>query len=251
LRQVRAFARQLLEPGARVRLGPQPSRHLTQVLRLQVGDAVVLFNGDGQDYHGTLVAARREAAEVDLDPTPPGDPEPAPVLEIELALGVSKGERMDFALQKAVELGVSALVPLFTKRGVVRLSGERLARRQQHWEGVVISACEQSGRRRVPVVQRAQALNDWLSDARGTALLLDHRAEQGLDQLAAPAGGRVSLLIGAEGGLTRAERDAAAVAGLVGVRLGPRILRTETAPLAAIAALQILWGDFRIGQGTR
>jgi len=247
LRQARAYTQQALEPGARVVLAQQPSRHLTQVLRLQVGDAVVLFNGDGRDYRGTLVAARRDAAEVTLDKVLAGDREPAPVLEIELALGISKGERMDFALQKAVELGVSTLVPLFTKRGVVRLSGERLARRQQHWEGVVISACEQSGRRRVPGVQRARTLNDWLSTAGGTALLLDHRADRGLDQLPPPTDGRVSLLIGAEGGLTPAERDATAAAGLIGVRLGPRILRTETAPLAAIAALQILWGDFRSG----
>ena len=247
MRQVRAYTAQPLEPGARVALEQQPSRHLTQVLRLQVGDAVVLFNGDGHDYSGILVAGRRDAAEVALDVGPAGAPEPAPVLEIELALGISKGERMDFALQKAVELGVSTLTPLFTKRGVVRLSGERLARRQKHWQGVVIAACEQSGRRRVPGVQHARALNDWLSAARGTALLLDHRAEQGLDRIPPPTDGRVSLLIGAEGGLTPPEREAAAAAGLIGVRLGPRILRTETAPLAAIAAMQVLWGDFRSG----
>ncbi len=245
MRQVRLYTPQPLAPGARVALEAQPSRHLTQVLRLKAGDPLALFNGDGRDYTGTLVNARRDGAEVVLAGTPVPEPEPVPLLEIELALGISKGERMDFALQKAVELGVSRLVPLFTQRGVVRLSGDRLARRQEHWRGVSIAACEQSGRRRLPDVLPARALEDWLGGIDGTALLLDHRADLGLDQMAPPADGRVALLIGAEGGLSPTERDAAVAAGLTGVRLGPRILRTETAPLAAMAALQVLWGDFR------
>jgi 16S rRNA (uracil1498-N3)-methyltransferase len=245
VRQARFYTPQDLAPGARVTLEPQPSRHLTQVLRLQAGDAVVLFNGDGCDYQGILVSPRRDAVEVILDGSPPAAPEPDPVLDIELALGISKGERMDFALQKAVELGVSRLVPLFTQRGVVRLSGDRLARRQQHWLGVSIAACEQSGRRRLADVLPARSLEDWIGGFDGMGLLLDHRAALGPDQLAPPQDGRIRLLIGAEGGLSPTERDAAVAAGLTPVRLGPRILRTETAPLAAIAALQVLWGDLR------
>lgn len=247
---MRVYTAQPLTAGARVTLESRPARHLLQVLRLKAGDALVLFNGDGYDYPGLLAVARRDVAEVTLASASGDDkpePEPAPALAIELALGISKGERMDFALQKAVELGVSRLVPLFTGRGLVRLSGDRLARRQQHWEGVVISACEQSGRRRLPEVGGARGLTDWLGEASGPALLLDHRADRGLDQLAPPPEGRIALLVGAEGGLTPAEREAALAAGLTGARLGPRILRSETAPLAAIAAIQILWGDLRSG----
>ncbi len=157
--------------------------------------------------------------------------EPEPPLAIALAVGVSRGERMDFVIQKAVELGVAGILPLLTERSVVRLDAERADRRHAHWRGVLVAACEQSGRRRLPVLEPAVAWRAWTLPADGMRLLLDPSAEASLPMLAAPRG-RVTLLVGPEGGFTP-------------VRLGPRILRTETAPLAALAAIQALWGDLR------
>lgn len=213
------------------------------MLRLRPGDRFVLFDGHGQDYaaeihkiRGTTLMARVGS---------PGPVEPPPVLHIHLGLGISKGERLEFAIQKAVELGVSAITPLWTSRSVVRLNGERLSRKLARWQGILISACEQSGRRRLPQLHPPEKLDQWLTREHPHGLLLDHRVTTSLHQLPPPADDTLSLTIGPEGGLAPAERQAALAAGLTAVRLGPRVLRTETAPLAAMAALQTLWGDFR------
>jgi 16S rRNA (uracil1498-N3)-methyltransferase len=215
------------------------------VLRLGAGDRLTLFNGDGYDYPARIETPARDGAQLSIGQ--PGELEPPMPLRITLALGVSKGERMDFALQKSVELGVCALQPLFTERSVVRLRDDRLHKRMQHWQGVVVAACEQSGRRRLPALAQPRRLSDWLEVASepATRLLLDHRSDHPLTALAAPSDDSVTLLVGPEGGLARAERDAAMARGFTGIRLGPRVMRTETAPLAAIAAIQALWGDFR------
>lgn len=239
MRIPRVHADMPLQADSELTLPAGPSRHLGQVLRLRAGDALVVFNGNGHDYPATLQGGPKDALRVSLGQ--PGPDEPLLALTLHLGLGISKGERMDFAIQKAVELGVAAITPLFSARCVVRLDGERLARRQAHWQGVLVAACEQSGRRRLPLLHPAVSLDDWLAAA-APGVLLDHRAEHGLAGLSRPAGA-LSLLVGPEGGLAPAERDRAAAAGLCGVRLGPRVLRTETAPLAAIAALQVLWGD--------
>jgi 16S rRNA (uracil1498-N3)-methyltransferase len=243
VRVPRIHTPQPLAEGATVTLQPEPSKHLSQVLRLGHGDRLLLFNGDGRDYAGVIESAGRAAAAVRIEQV--GEPEPPAALEIKLAIGVSKGERMDLALQKAVELGVSSLAPLFTERSVVRLRDERLDKRVQHWRGVIIAACEQSGRRRLPSLAEPMRLSDWLAEAPPGALLLDHRASLPIAALAPPPDQRLTLLVGPEGGLAPKEREAAHDRGLIGVRMGPRILRTETAPLAAIAAIQALWGDFR------
>lgn len=242
MRSPRVYVDLPLAPGARVTLPVAQSQYLTLVLRLSAGAPVVLFNGDGRDYGGSILNAQRTAAVIACESA--GEVEPAAALRIHLGLGVSKGERMDFALQKAVELGVDRVTPLFTGRSVVRLDPERLAKRRGHWEGVMIAACEQSGRRRLPGLEAAARLEDWLRLDHPGAILLDHRSDTPLPGLPAPAGD-LTLLIGPEGGLSEAERAAARAAGFTGVRLGPRILRTETAPLAAIAVIQALWGDFR------
>ena len=161
------------------------------------------------------------------------------------------GEKMDLTVQKAVELGVSRIVPFFSQRGVVRLEGERAVRRVEHWRGVAVAACEQCGRNRVPEVSSLVSLARWLAQpvaAAGLRLILVPGASRTLADLPVPAvGGAVELLIGAEGGLTEEEIQGAVQAGFVPIRLGPRVLRTETAGLAAIAAIQCLWGDFRGG----
>jgi 16S rRNA (uracil1498-N3)-methyltransferase len=248
MRITRLYTQQPLSASALVTLEPRPAKHASQVLRLVAGDELNLFTGDGRDYAGRIELATRGTVVVRI--LSAGDLEPAPPLAITLAIGISKGERMDFALQKAVELGVTAIQPLFCKRSVVRLDAPRLEKRHQHWLGIIISACEQSGRRRLPSLEMAAGLDAWLAAAASdpptteARLLLDHRAPQTLAALPAP-NGAVSLLIGPEGGLAPEERDAARARGFVGVRLGPRVMRTETAPLAAVAAMQVLWGDFR------
>jgi 16S rRNA (uracil1498-N3)-methyltransferase len=239
MRQIRVFADIPLHPGSEVTLPEGPSRHLTQVLRLRIGDEMQVFNGDGRDIPATLTGTRRDAATVLLGPA--SGPEEPLRLSVHLGLGISKGERMDFAIQKAVELGVAAITPLFTERCVVKLDEQRLAKRLAHWHGVLVGACEQSGRRRLPALHAACRLDDWLTSA-APGLLLDHRAEHTLTSLERPQDS-LSLLVGPEGGLSEAERTRAGQAGLTGIRMGPRVMRTETAPLAALAAMQVLWGD--------
>ena len=231
-----------LAPGRDVVLPADAAAHLTRVLRLRVDEAVVLFNGDGRDYAGRLLAVHRHEVRVRIEAA--GDAEPDPPLHLHLAVGVSRGERMDYVIQKAVELGVATIRPLFTERSVVRLDAERLDRRHEHWHGVLVAACEQSGRRRLPRLHPAQALADWVPTVAGTALLLDPQAACSLADLPAPHG-EATLLVGPEGGLCADEHARASRSGFVPVRLGPRILRTETAPLAALAAMQVLWGDLR------
>ncbi|WP_428634073.1 16S rRNA (uracil(1498)-N(3))-methyltransferase [Sedimenticola sp.] len=244
MQQHRIYTHQTLQPGTALTLEEGPARHLTQVLRLKSGAEIILFNGDGHDYSAHLdeVSRRRTSAIVEqrLEPA-----EPPAALQIHLAIGISKGERMDFAIQKAVELGVTDITPLITERCMVRLPSDRQEKRLQHWQQVIIAACEQSGRRYIPTLNPVMSLTDWLpSRATQGGILLDHRAEHALHELATPAD-QVTLLIGPEGGLSAEERKLAAANGFNGVRMGPRVMRTETAPLAAIAAIQTLWGDFR------
>lgn len=229
-----------LTPGEEVNLPLSSLQHVIHVLRLRSGDGIVLFNGDGRDFAATLLKCHKNGAVAQVGDA--GTDEPQPALKIHLGIGVSKGERMDFALQKAVELGVHSMTPLFTARGVVRLDGKRLVNRERHWRGIVISACEQSGRRRLPALESAQSIADWLLYEHAGGVLLDHRSPTALRDMSFPEQ-KITFLVGSEGGLTQAERTAAQAAGFTASRLGPRILRTETAPLAAIAAAQTLWGD--------
>ena len=230
-----------LSPGAEIVLPDAAARHAVSVLRLQVGDALNLFNGTGGEYRASLVAVNKRETRVRLiefDATERESP-----VDITLALGISAGERMDYSLQKATELGVTAIQPLATERSVVKLAGERADKRLQHWQHVVIAACEQCGRNRVPAVAPVQKIYAYLAavDRNKRLLMLSPDARTPLKQVA-PTSSAV-LLIGAEGGLAPAEIEAARAGGFEPVSLGPRILRTETAPVAALALLQALWGD--------
>ncbi len=234
--------RQPLAAGLTVELEASPARHLAQVLRLRAGARVTLFNGDGLQYSATLQTCSRQRVSAHILSATQSQAEPP--LHFRLALGISKGERMDYALQKAVELGVGSFLPLFTERTVVKLKGERLERRQRHWQQVAVAAAEQSGRSCVPAIEPPQPFDDWISRPQpGLRLTLHPGAEQSLRALAPPERS-VLLLVGPEGGLSEREVAAARTHGFVAVRLGPRILRTETAPVAALAAMQALWGDF-------
>lgn len=238
----RFYVEAALALGARVSLSEAVSRHALGALRLKQGAEVVLFNGDGSEYAGVL-EVRGSTAWVECRGR--DTPERESPQEIWLAQGISAGDRMDYTIQKAVELGVAGIVPLTMRRSVVRLDGERAEKRRRHWRGIVISACEQCGRNRVPEIAPIARFEDWLGQAKalaGTKLLLDPDGG-GLADLDKPAGA-VWLLAGPEGGIDPEERQLAAAVGFQPLRLGPRILRTETAGLAALAAMQTTWGDF-------
>ncbi len=229
-----------LQGSREVQLSEQAAQHVGRVLRLGVGAELILFDGLGGEYTACLVESSRRHVRAKLLGFVARDSESP--LSITLAQGVSKGERMDYTLQKAVELGVTHIVPLDTERSVVNLKGERREKKMAHWQGVIISACEQCGRNTIAQLLPWQSLDDWLaSSVDGVGLLLDHRAETGLEGLS-PATA-LTLLIGPEGGLSGSERTLASTRGYQGVRLGPRVLRTETAALTAIAILQSRWGD--------
>ena len=233
-----------LQPGTEVALDARAVGHVVRVLRLRVGDAVLLFNGDGNDYEAELVEVRKDQARCRVGSSHERVTES--LLQVELAQGISRGERMDYTLQKAVELGVQRIVPLATERSQVKLSGEREEKRLQHWQGVILHACEQSGRSRIPELWPVQRLDQWLAGRRRTdlGLFLDPEGDVSVSSLGGPIDG-VSLLVGPEGGLSPAERELAVRAGFQRLRLGPRILRTETAALTALAALQSICGDLR------
>ncbi len=234
-----------LATGTHTELNGDAARHLGRVLRAQTDTPVILFNGDGYEYAGRVVSVTRDRVEIAL-----GErlhPRRESPLAITLIQGVSRGERMDYAIQKAVELGVNAIAPVLAQRTVVRLDGERAAKRREHWQSVAISACEQAGRLQVPEVAEPVALAAWqathIVGAETTALVLDPEAAESIAELARPTGGIV-VAIGPEGGFADSEIASLRESGFHGVRLGPRILRTETAAVAALSVLQNLWGDF-------
>lgn len=233
-----------LSAGSVIELDSQAATHLTRVLRLKAGEELVVFNGKGGEYRARVSRVERRSAAVEL--LEHVDLSVESPLEVVLVQGISRGERMDYTIQKAVELGVSRIVPVVTQRTVVNIKGERQEKRRSHWQAVVVSACEQSGRNRVPEVDAIRPLADFLAqqaypDAR--KLVLHHRAPSDLQEQA-PATGPAILLIGPEGGLASPELAAAEAAGYVSWRLGPRVMRTETAAVAAISVLQWVWGDF-------
>lgn len=230
--------------GARVALPQAAAHHAVRVLRLGENDLVRLFNGDGCEYHARIVRLDKLGVVVVIESAAPRSCESP--LHVLLAQGISSGERMDYTLQKSVELGVGAIQPIEAERSVVKLSGERMLKRLQHWQAVVASACEQSGRNIVPPVRPVMSLIDWLGDHDSGEALRIHLApdaELSLRELEKPAAS-VVLAVGPEGGFSDKEVAALQQHGFVGVKLGPRILRTETAALAALSALQILWGDY-------
>jgi 16S rRNA (uracil1498-N3)-methyltransferase len=243
MRVPRIFTPQALNVGQQLDLQNAAQRHLVQVLRLRPGMEVTLFNGDGKEFTARLTKCTKKTAGAEILALQ--REEAAAPLPIHLLIGVSKGERMDFALQKSVELGVTEITPLFSERSTVRLQGERLQKRLQHWRNVTISACEQSGRCHLPQLHEPGSLESCLErPGLQDGILLDHRATRTLPELAPPMGG-ISLLIGPEGGLSEQERNLAQARGFTAIRMGPRIMRTETAPLAAIVGIQLQWGDLR------
>jgi 16S rRNA (uracil1498-N3)-methyltransferase len=230
-------------PGSMISLPPDQARHLSRVLRLAAGDALVVFDGAGCEYDALITLARGGAVSARLGEARRVDRESP--LTVTLAQAISSGERMDYTVQKAVELGAAAVQPLATERSLVRLADSRAARRVAHWQAVAIAACEQCGRNRVPPVLPIVPLERWLAlrDPQACGLMLAPGADISITALTPPLRPLV-LLVGPEGGLAPREQEAARAAGFSELRLGPRVLRTETAAVAALAAMQALWGDF-------
>lgn len=242
MRIQRVYTDQPLQAGGEITLEESSSHHLYHVLRLQAGDTINLFS-DGSEYTASLGQLGKEGATATLRKLVFEEPEPE--LAIHLLIGISRGERMDFAMQKATELGVTRITPVFTKRCVVKLNEKKRASRMEHWNKIIINACEQSGRCRLPSLDTPLEVgNAVMTHNNGVSLLLDHRGTKTLQELKRPKTS-VTILVGPEGGLSSEERKLAKAQGFSGIRLGPRVMRTETAPLAAIAAIQTLWGDFQ------
>jgi 16S rRNA (uracil1498-N3)-methyltransferase len=242
MRLTRVYVDAPLSTGRRVTLEGSAASHLIRVLRLKSGEGLTLFNGQGGEHAATIAEAKSGRLTVEVGELSASERE-SPLL-LTLAQGVSRGERMDLVVQKATELGASAIVPLFTERSVVRLSAQQAQRKVAHWRAIAISACEQCGRNRLPRVGQPLPLTDFLKQAAegATRLLLSPLATTRIQDLARGAG-NITVLIGPEGGLTEGEHQAAVSAGYTAVRLGPRILRTETAAIAALSILQREFGD--------
>jgi 16S rRNA (uracil1498-N3)-methyltransferase len=248
VRLTRVYVAAPLAPGARLPLEGSAAGHLTRVLRLREGAELTLFNGQGGEYAARIDQAQAGRVIVVVGAHRPLERESP--LNVTLAQGVSRAERMDLVVQKATELGVACLVPLVTARSVVRLDARQAERKRAHWQAIAIGACEQSGRNRLPQVRAPLALGDFLQERSGEGaagtlrVLLSPAGARLIEELAAPARA-ATVLVGPEGGLAPAEAEAAAAAGYTAVRLGPRVLRTETAAIAALTLLQREFGDLR------
>lgn len=244
MRLNRIFCPGPLGEGLETALPAAGSYHVARVLRMRVGAPLIVFDGAGGEYRAEIIRIDGGTVTVRLSDRTPGTAESP--LKITLVQGVSRGERMDWTLQKATELGVNAIAPVLTARSVVRLDEKQALKKQDHWRGIVIGACEQCGRTHVPGVGTPKTLRSYLSSVKkeGLRLVLSPSAPGSLAGLASvPA--KVELLIGPEGGLDDDELAAARAAGFTPVRLGPRVLRTETAAVVALSVLQALWGDLQ------
>jgi 16S rRNA (uracil1498-N3)-methyltransferase len=230
-----------LASGAQLMLAPDAAHHASRVLRLREGDSLVLFNGEGGEFSARIVQFSREGVAVEVGAFSPIERES--LLAVTLVQGISAGDRMDLTIQKAVELGAVAVQPVLAERSVVRLKGERGETRREHWRRVAVSACEQCGRNRLPSIAGAIAIGEYRAPEKSLSLLLSPDGTQRLSELAISAGHSVVLASGPEAGFSPREEATFISAGFLPVRLGPRILRTETAGPAALAALNALYGD--------
>ena len=244
---LRFYTNSPLVVGSSIQLSESAAAHATRALRLNVGDSATVFNGDGFDYTCTLTEIKKQAVFAVINNAKKVTNESP--LNITLLQAISSGDRMDFTIQKAVELGVAHIQPFMSQRSMVKLSNERAEKRTEHWQNIAISACEQSGRAVVPVVNAPVNISqlfaqlNQLQEADACKITLAPNATSTLKTMPKPSG-NIYLLIGAEGGLSDEEIALSISHGFQSIQLGARILRTETAALAAIATLQTLWGDF-------
>ena len=240
MRLSRLYCPKPLQSGERITLDEMQAHYLQTVLRLRAGSDLVLFNGENGEYRARLCEVSRKQVSVEIGAFIAADRESP--LAVELGLGLARSDRVDFALQKAVELGVRAMTPLQCERSVVRLAPTQIAGKTEHWRKILQHAAAQCGRCRLPHLYELATLPQWLARCTGLRVLLDPDATMPLTDLPAPSQG-VTLLIGPEGGFSPSERAMIIASGFVPVRLGARIMRAETAVVAALAAVQTLWGD--------
>lgn len=242
MRVSRLYTALPLVQGDIIDLDDDSGHYLRTVLRLKKADELILFNGDGGEYLARVEEVGRKAVAVAIGVRQERSVESP--LQVNLGLGIARGDRMDWSVQKAVELGVNRITPLMTERCVVQFKGEKKPQRLLHWQKIVQHAAEQSGRTVVPALTEIAPLASWVGQQQGLRVFLDPYAQTSLAQLQ-PEAMQVTLLTGPEGGFSAQEREIAQAAGFIPVRLGCRILRTETASLTALAAVQMLWGDFK------
>ena len=239
----RLFVRSALQPGQDLTLDSEQAHYLGRALRLRAGDSLSVFSAESGEFDATLTSIKKSSAEIAIGEAVPTATESP--LKVHLVQGISRGERMDFVVQKATELGVKRISPVFTEYGVVKLDGNRAGKRRDHWQKVAISACEQSGRTRPPLIDDPMPLKHWFGAKTKDAdvdLILKPGATTPMASIKAPQT-KVCLLIGPEGGFSVTEYEDAEISGFKPVSLGPRILRTETAALAAVSIAESLWGD--------
>ncbi len=242
MRISRLYVNQSLAVGLKIQLDEAAGHYVRTVLRLKKDQQIVLFNGKGGEYIAEFNEVSRKRTLLTVKSF--NDRSAESNFQVSLGLGISRGDKMDWAIQKAVELGVNSIRPLFTERCVVKLTNEKRQQRLQHWRNISQHAAEQSGRTLLPDFHECLTFNDWLTKPQGLKVFLDPHAEQSL-RLLQPTENRITLLSGPEGGFSDIERSLAMEYGFIPIRLGQRILRTETAALAALTAVQTLWGDFR------
>ena len=244
MREIRVYTDQPMTSGETITLDAVSSRHLATVLRLKPGEQVTLFNGLGGEFLATLAQCNSKQVTADISSFKNVDRESP--LKIHLGIGLSRGDRMDWVIQKATEAGVTEITPLYTERTEVKLKGDRSEKKVRHWKQVSISACEQCYRTQLPIIHAPTLLNEWLSTTEAEKkLVLHHRSQQTIRELATQQAASAALLIGPEGGLSSREIVLAENALFSALTLGPRVLRTETAPVVAISILQSLWGDYQ------
>jgi 16S rRNA (uracil1498-N3)-methyltransferase len=241
VRLTRVFVDEPLAAGKSCNVGGSAANHIMRVLRLREGDALTLFDGRGGEYGARIASFRKDSAQVEVKEH--RDVERESTLNLTLAQGISRGERMDWVMQKATELGVTRIIPVITERTMVKLDERQADRKLEHWRAIVVSACEQCGRNRVPEVTLPQVYIEAVRsiDTAVTRVLLSPTGTLRARDLGQPE--NIAMLIGPEGGLSDNEQEAAIDAGFRPLRMGPRILRTETAAIAALAALQHNYGD--------
>jgi 16S rRNA (uracil1498-N3)-methyltransferase len=240
MRIPRIYTSQKLIANQLIELAEAPSHHLSKVLRMQIGRELILFNGEGGEYTAEITDIQKKSVAVNVKEFSAVNNQSP--LQLELAIGVSRGERMDWVLQKATELGVTKITPLITERTEVKLGGERADKKINHWQQTIISACEQCQRNLLPELCEPVLLSNWLSTCNADLkFVLHHRDNKGLPKSESISS--IALLIGPEGGLSDDEIAQAIANNFSPLTLGPRVLRTETAPVAAISIVQYLWGD--------
>lgn len=245
MQRTRLFVRETLRPNTELQLSADQARYLGRALRLQVGHQLTIFNGDDGEFDATIQSIAKSASVLSIGEKKDTNTESP--LKLHLVQGVSRGDRMDFVVQKATELGVKRITPILTEYSVVKLDTSRADKRREHWQRIAASACEQSGRTRPPLIDEPVPLKNWFGGKTKDTdvdLILRPGARVALTAISPPAT-KVCLLIGPEGGFSDREYEDAEIAGCTAVAMGPRILRTETAAVAAITLAQHVWGDMR------